>query len=140
MQAQEQIEKGTLLGEDRVKATPMTIKEVTPFGIRIEYNNVGEFKGVYNANVNDTVTGFLKNDGTIDWEVKGLQYTKEGDLVIFTGHGTGKVTGPTTNKGEAEIVFVTQSPKLSWLNNRKWRVDVTGDMATGESLGKFFAV
>jgi len=140
MQAQAQIEKGKLLGEARTKATPLTIKEVTPFGTRIEYNDVGVFTGVFTANVNDTLTGFLKNDGTFDWEVKGLWTTKEGDFIVGTAHGTGKMVGPTTSKAEGEVIFMTQSQKLSWLNNKKCRVEVTGDMATNESYGKLFAL
>ncbi len=140
MQAQAEIEKGTLLGETRAKAAPMTIKEITPFGIRAEYNDFGQFSGVFTANINDTITSFLKNDGTFDCEAKGLWYTKEGDFIVATAYGTGKMAGPTTSKLEGECVFMTQSPKLSWLNNKKWRVEVTGDMATGESHGKVFAL
>jgi hypothetical protein len=137
---QAQIEKGMLLGETRAKAAPLTIKEITPFGIRAEYNDVGQFSGVFTANTNDTVTGFLKNDGTSDWEVKGLWSTKEGDIIVANAHGTGKMTGPNTSFNEGEVLFMTQSPKLSYLNNKKWRVEVTGDMATGESHAKFFAL
>jgi len=140
MQTQAQIEKGALLGEVQVKNTPFTIREITPFGIRMEYNDVGLFTGVYTANVNDTWTGFLKNDGASDWEGKGLWYTKEGDFIIVTAHGTGRMTGPTTSKSEGEIIFMTQSPKLSWLNNKKCKVEATGDVTTGESHGKIFAL
>ena len=137
---QAQIEKGTLLGEVREKAAPLTIKEITPFGIRCEYNASGQFAGTYTANVNDTVTLFLKNDGTFDGEVKGVWYTKEGDFVIVHAHGTGRMSGPTTSTSEGEVLFMTQSPKLSWLNNKKFRLEATADMATGESRGKFFAL
>jgi hypothetical protein len=137
---QAQIEKGMLLGEIREKIAPTTIKEITPFGIRFEYNAVGVFTGLYSANVNDTCTMFMKNDGTFDGEVKGLQYTKEGDFIVVTAHGNGKMTGPTTSKAEGEVVFMTQSPKLSWLNNKKFRFESIGDIATGESYGKFFAL
>jgi hypothetical protein len=135
-----QMEKGTLLGETRAKATPMTIKEITPFGIRAEYNDVGEFAGVFNANINDTVTGFLKNDGTFDWEVKALWTTKEGDFIVGNAYGTGKMTGPSTSFGEGEVLFMTGSPRLSYLNNKKYRAEVTSDNATGESHAKFFAL
>jgi hypothetical protein len=137
---QAQIEKGTLLGEMRTKATPITIKEITPFGVRVEYNDTGQFAGTYSANVNHTYTVFLKNDGTFDWEAKDLQFTKEGDFIVAIGHGTGKMSGPTTSKAEGEGIYMTQSPKLSWLNNKKWRVECTSDMATSEIYGKFFAL
>jgi hypothetical protein len=137
---QAQIEKGTLLGEGRVKWTPFTIKEITPFGVRVEYNASGQFAGTYSANVNETFTVFLKNDGTFDWEVKELQFTKEGDSIVVTAHGTGRSTGPSTSKAEGEGIYMTQSPKLSWLNNKKCRVEATGDMATSEIYGKVFAL
>jgi hypothetical protein len=134
-----ELEKGALLGEVREKAGPLTIKEITPFGVRAEYNAIGQFAGTYTASVNDTVTLFLKNDGTFDGEVKGLWYTKEGDYVIVHAHGTGRMDGPTTSTSEGEVLFMTQSPKLSWLNNKKFRFEAAADMATSESRGKFFA-
>jgi hypothetical protein len=136
---QAQIEKGTLLGEARAKAAPITIKEITPFGIRGEYNDVGQFAGVFTANINDTLTVFLKNDGTFDFEVKGLWTTKEGDFIVINGLGTGKMTGPSTSFGEGEVLFTTQSPRLSYVNNKKYRAEVTADMTT-ESHAKFFAL
>ena len=137
---QAQIEKGTLLGESRAKAAPITIKEITPFGIRAEYNDVGQFAGVFTANINDTLTAFLKNDGTFDFEVKGLWTTKEGDFIVINALGTGKMTGPSTSFAEGEVLFMTQSPRLSYVNNKKYRAEVTADMATGESHAKFFAL
>ena len=139
MQTQ-QIEKGTLLGETRAKGAPMTIKDITPFGIRVEYNDFGQFSGSFTANINDTIVGFMKNDGTFDLEVKGLWSTKEGDFVVLNCRAAGKMTGPSTSFSEGEAFLMTQSPKLSWLNNRKCRIEVTGDMATGESHGKLFAL
>ena len=139
MQVQ-QIEKGTLLGEIREKTTTVTIKEITPFGIRMEGNAVEEFAGVYNASGYSSGTMFLKTDGTIDWEIKLIQSTNEGDLIIGNGHGTSRMTGPKTSAGEGEVIFMTQSPKLSWLNNKKCRVETTVDMATGESRAKIFAL
>lgn len=140
MQAQKQIEKGTLLGEVREKYTTLTIKEIGPFGIRLEGNAVAEFAGVYTATGYTTGTMFLKNDGTIDWDVKLIESTNEGDTIVGNGHGTSRMTGPKTSAGEGEVIFMTQSPKLSWLNNKKCRVETTADMATGEDRGKFFAL
>jgi hypothetical protein len=50
------------------------------------------------------------------------------------------MTGPGTSMAEGEVIFMTQSPKLSYLNNKKWRVEVTGNGATGEEQAKFFAL
>jgi hypothetical protein len=137
---QAQIEKGTLLGEVLERVTTLTIKETTQFGIRAEVNYSGQFAGVYNATIYDTVTVFLKTDGTFDWEGKEIQSTNEGELIVVNGHGTGKMTGPKTYANEGEVIFMTQSPKLLWLNNKKGRVEITSDLATGESRGKVFSL
>jgi hypothetical protein len=135
-----QLQKGSLLGESRTKVAPYTIKEITPFGLKIERNDSGQFTGAYTANVSDTLTFFLKNDGTFDWESKALSYTKEGDFIIAHVHGTGRMNGPTSSTAEGEAIFMTQSPKLSWLNNRKFKVEATGDLATMEDRAKFFVL
>ncbi len=138
---QAQIEKGALLCEVRAKVTTETIKEITPFGIRAEVNYVGEVAGAsYSGRHVESVSLFYKTDGTYDGEAKMLQSTNEGDVIVGTLHGAGRMTGPTTSKGEGEVIFMTQSPKLSWLNNRKCRVEWTTDSATGELHKKFFAL
>jgi len=141
MQAQAQIEKGTLLNEYHEKATTETIKEITPFGIRIEANTRGDVVGTsYSGRSLHTISQFLKNDGTVDWESKGVEVTTDGALVIATFHGTGRMTGPTTLKAEGEGIYMTQSPKLSWLNNKKCRVEGTSDALTSEVNSKVFAL
>lgn len=139
MQVQK-IEKGTILGEISEKITTVTIKEITPFGIRMEGNAVEEFAGVYNASGYSSGTMLLKTDGTVDWEIKLIQLTNEGDLIIGNGYGTGRMTGPKTSVGEGEVVFMTQSQKLSWLNNKKCKVETTSNMATGEEHAKVYAL
>lgn len=141
MQVQKPIEKGTLLSEVRAKVTTETIKEITPFGIRAEVNYAGEVAGAsYSGRHVETVSLLLRTDGGYDGEAKILQSTNDGDVIVGTLHGVGRVTGPTTSKGEGEVIFVTQSPKLSWMNNRKCRVEWTTDSATGELDKKFFAL
>ncbi len=138
---QVQIEKGALLNEAHLKVTTETIKEITPFGIRLEANYAGEHVGpsFYSRSVS-TVSAFLKTDGTYDWESKAVDTTKEGDIIVGTFHGTGRMTGPNTGKYEGEAIYTTQSPRLSWLNNTKCRLEGTGDMATGEDHVKIFAL
>ncbi len=139
MQAQKQIEKGTLLCEVHAKLTTETIKEITPFGIRVEFNFAGEAAGAsYSGRHAETALMFLKTDGTYDGEAKILQSTNDGDVIVGTFHGVGRVTGQTTSKGEGEVIFVTQSPKLSWLNNKKCRVEWTTNST--ELDKKFFAL
>jgi hypothetical protein len=49
------------------------------------------------------------------------------------------MVNPSTGAWEGEIHFMTQSPKLSWLNNSTGWVEGQGNMATGESHGKIYA-
>jgi hypothetical protein len=79
---QAQIEKGMLLGEVKAKFIANTIKEITPFGARFEYNAVGQFAGVFTANLSHTNNVFLKNDGTMDWESKGFLSMIDGNLIL----------------------------------------------------------
>jgi len=141
MQAQAQIEKGTLLGEGKGKFTSYVIKEVTPLGYKFEYNSVGQFVGIFNASFSHTNNVYWKNDfTTMEWESKGFMSTTDGDIILLFSRGKGSATGPGTAKAEGEGVFVTQSPKLSWLNNKKCRIEVTGSRLAGEEYGKFFAL
>ncbi len=139
MQVQ-QIEKGMLLGELTAKLVSNTIREITPVGLRFEYNSTGQFAGVFNAHMTHTNNVFLRDDGTMDWESKGFWHTPDGDHILSISHGTGKTTGPVTSTAEGEIIFTTRSLKLSWLNNKKFRVEVTGSLLTGEENAKFFAL
>ncbi len=128
-----------LLGKAHLKYVPYTIKEITPFGVLIEANGVGDFAGVYNATQNETTTVFLRIDGTYDWQLKAFQSTNEGDFITGHGHGTGKETGNwKSDAGDGEILIMTQSPRLSWLNNKKWRIEYT--LAGLEYDEKFFAL
>jgi hypothetical protein len=138
---QAQIEKGTLLSEYHEKATTETIKEITPYGVRLEVNTRGDVAGPsYTGHSVHTISEFLKTDGTVDWESKGLETTTEGGIVIAMFHGTLRMTGPNTYKSEGEGIYTTQSPKLSWLNNKKCRVEGTADALTGEFYAKVFAL
>ena len=46
---------------------------------------------------------------------------------------------PTTGTWQGEAFFMTQSPKLSWLNNSKGWIEGSGDMATGTYRGKVYS-
>jgi len=132
MQTQTQ-KTGELLGEIRGKTVSRSIKDITPLGIRLELNNEGKFVGgKYVANHLETVSVFQSLDGSLQWETKGLDMTTEGETVVISGRGTGKATGPATIWAEGETVYMTQSPKLAWLNTTKGRVEVTSNNQTGE--------
>ncbi len=136
---QAQAEKGEILGEFHGKTVTTTIKETTPMGVRIETNDQGEGTGKFNSTFMQTVSIFLKTDGTSEWEGKGIQTTKEGDFIVVNGRGKGRNTGPTTASWEGDVIFMTQSQKLSWLNSTKGWVEGAGDLATGEFHGKLYS-
>jgi hypothetical protein len=57
-----------------------------------------------------------------------METTKDGDVVMVTGKGTGRQTiGSTTGNFEGESTCKTMSSRLSWLNNAKVRVEGTFD-------------
>jgi hypothetical protein len=130
---QTQTQTGELLGEIRGKTVTRTIKEITPLGVRLELNNEGKFVGgKYVANRIETVSVFQKLDGSLEWESRAIDVTAEGDTIVSSGRGTGKATGPVTISAEGDTVYMTQSPKLAWLNTTKGRVEVTANNQTGE--------
>jgi regulator of RNase E activity RraA len=139
MQAQKEEER-ELIGEVRGKTVTRTIKELSPMGVRLESNDEGQFTGKYTAAHIETVSIFLKTDGTSEWETKAIETTNEGDVVVINGRGTGRNTSPTEISFDGEVVYMTQSPKLSWLNTTKGWVEGAANNATGEFHGRVFAV
>jgi hypothetical protein len=139
MQAQASMQKGELLWELKGKNVNTTIKDIGPNGIHMEMNDRGEFNGKIHGNHIDTVTVNQKTDGTNDWQLKSIMTTHEGDMVVVWGGGKGRMANATTGNWEGELHFMTQSPRLSWLNNSSGWAEGTGDMAKGESHGKIYA-
>ncbi|MGA2199612.1 MAG: hypothetical protein ABSG45_06710 [Nitrososphaerales archaeon] len=138
-QVQSQNKKGELIGEVRGRSTTTTIKEVTPFGVRMATNGNGHFTGKYVASQVETIDVTLGRDSAVQYDVKGIQNTMEGEVVVFTSRGSGKVTSPTTVALEGEVVFMTQSPKLAWLNTTACWAEGNVDNSTGEYHAKFYA-
>lgn len=116
-----------------------TIKEITPHGVRMEINDQGQVTGKFNGNSLNTVNVFLKPDGTNEWEGKGIQTSRDGDMVVISSRGTGHMSSPTTGMWQGEAFFMTQSPKLAWLNNTKGWIEGSGDMVQGTYKGKVYA-
>lgn len=131
---QAQIQKtGELLGEIRGKTVSRSIKDITPLGVRLELNNEGKFVGArYTATHLETVNVFLNTDGTMQWEAKVLESTTEGENIVISARGTGKATGPASIWAEGEAVFMTQAPRLGWLNASKGRVEISANNQSGE--------
>jgi hypothetical protein len=130
--------KGELILEVHDKSTTTTVRDISQSGIKLEQNSVSQAKGKLNAQGMTTVSITLKTDGSSDWEMKGVMSTKEGDFLAVWGNGTGKQTGPTSADWTGEVHFMSQSPKLSWLNNVTGWVEGSGDNAKGESSAKIY--
>jgi hypothetical protein len=139
MQTQTTTTKGELLYEIKTKNVTTTIKDIGQNGIQLEMNDQGEVSGKLHGRHMDTVSVNLKTDGTSDFQVKTIMNTKDGDMVVVSGAGKGKSTGPQTATWQGELHFMTQSPKLAWLNNSTGWVEGQGNMSTGESSGKVYA-
>ncbi len=139
MQAQTSMQKGELLYELHAKNVSTSIKDIGQNGIQLEMNDKGEFSGKLHGNHIDTVNVNLKTDGTNEWQVKSIMNTKDGDMVVVWGGGKGRMSNPNTGTWEGELHFMTQSPKLAWLNNTTGWAEGQGNMATGENHGKIYA-
>ena len=109
------------------------------FRSKIELNLEGRISGeLYSAQHMETVSIFQKTDGTFENEARAIETTKDGDVLVISFKGTGKQTGLTTLWGEREGIIMTQSKKLSKLNNSQIRAEVNADYATGEVQVKFY--
>ena len=117
-----------MIAEIKERANAVIIKEFNPDGAIIEYNSSGEVKGKYHANHLETADVKMKMDGTNEWEMRAMEITKEGDVVMISGKGTGQ-----QNNFAGEFTYMTNSPRLSWLNNTKALVEGTTDMKTNEA-------
>jgi hypothetical protein len=118
MQSQEQKMKGEVIAQITGKTDSWSIKDVSSNGIKLENNDVGQITGKYSANFMETITVNMKQDGTSDWEGKGLQMAGT-DMVVTTSKGKGHNSPPGTIAFEGDMNFMTKSSKLSWLNNTK---------------------
>jgi hypothetical protein len=135
------MEKKDLLVEIKEKSTAVIIKEFTSTGAKIQYNSMGEVKGKYSGSHIETVDVFQKMDGTNEWEVRAIETTKDGDTIKLMGKGTGRQEmGSTTGIFSGECTCMTMSPKLSWLNNTKVRIEGSTDLKSGEANIKVYSM
>ncbi len=138
MQAQQ--EKGEQMFEIRGKTITRTIVDISQSGIKLQSNDEGQVSGQYDGVHMETVTIWIKTDNANEWENKAIELTKDGDFVAVWGKGTGKNTSPTKVEWSGEVSYMTQSPKLSWLNSTKGWVEGWADNVTGELHGKVYAM
>ena len=128
------MEKKEMLAEIKEKTDAVIIKEFQPDGAWIEYNSSGEVKGKYHANHIETTEVKLKMDGTNEWESRAMELTKEGDVIMMTGKGTGRL-----NTFIGEVTYMTNSPRLSWLNNTKARIEGVTDAKANQATMKIWS-
>ena len=127
-----------MIGEIKEKTIVAIIKEFVADGAMLQYNSVGEFKGKYHANHLETVDVKLKMDGTNEWEVRAMETTMEGDVVMITGKGTGKQENAMEGSFKGEVTYMTNSPRLSWLNNTKAWVEGMTNLKSNEVTMKIY--
>lgn len=129
------MDKGELLFEINEKATSRVIKEFSENGAKFQFNAEGEVKGKYSGKHIETVDILLKQDGSNEFDWHAIEFTKEGDVVMFQGKGTGKQGG-----FQAQISYMTGSKKLAWLNSAKGWAEGTANLMTNETSFKVYAM
>jgi hypothetical protein len=139
VQTQTQSKKGELIGQFHGKMVTTTIRDISPFGVNLSMNGTSEFTGRYSASQMDTVNVTINQDGTAQYETKVIQNTMDGDFVVVASRGTRRTAGPTTFAFEGEAIFMTQSPKLGWLNTTKAWIEGTMNNVTSEYEAQVYA-
>lgn len=138
MQSERSVSKEKPMAEVREKIVSRTIREITPFGVRIDLNVEGTTSGeLYTAQHIETVSLFQKLDGTFESEARAIETTEDGQVIVIMYRGTGRQTGVTTMWGESEGVIMTQSEKFAQLNGAKIKTEVNADIATNEVVVKY---
>jgi hypothetical protein len=137
MQSQQQA-KGEVIAELRGKTDSFSIKDISSNGVKMENNDMGQITGKYQANFMETTIINMKNDGTSEWEGKGIQMAGK-DMVVAVSHGKGKTTADGKIWFEGDVKYMTQSPSLSWLNNTKGWIEGSANQADQTFTAKVYA-
>jgi hypothetical protein len=128
------LEKGELLFEINEKATARTVKEFSEDGAKFQYNAEGQVAGKYFGKHIETVDIVLKRDGSNQWEIRAIDFVKDGTIVMFIGKGTGKQGG-----FQGEISYMTGSKELAWLNFTEAWMEGTANLMTNETAFKIYS-
>ncbi len=131
----EKPENCEMILEIKEKTSVTIIKEFTENGAKIQFNSVGESKGLYEAKHTETVDLLLKMDGSSEWESRAIDVTKEGEVIMLSAKGMGR-----GNIFQGELSFMTGSKELSWLNNSKSYIEGSSDPQGIEASMKVYAV
>jgi hypothetical protein len=106
----------------RGKGTGSRILEIGQAGVRFESSSKGPVRGkLYSGTHWDTVESTMQADGTAQFNVKYIQMTNKGEMVMGTGVGTQQTAD---SKGIAKFTgggtMWTSSSRLSNLNGGRW--------------------
>jgi len=132
------MEKREPIAELKEKIDAIIIKDFNKDSANLQYNSTGEVKGRYHAIHAETVDINLRTDGTLDWEVRAAETTKEGDNIMISGNGTGLQESDMTSSIRGQVVCMTNSSRISWLNNLRVDVDGKIDQKNKEISMKMF--
>jgi hypothetical protein len=130
--------KGEQVLETESKTQGTTILDISQDGIKMQINSAGESKGKYHSNDLGTTTIWMKTDGTSEWESKAIQMTHDGEMVASWGKGSAKTLSPTKQAWTGEMHYMTQSPKLAWMNTATFWVEGVADNSKGGASAKVY--
>lgn len=118
----------------KTTTTSFRVLELGQTGIRTALDNKGTITGRYAGNHWDTAEIQMNIDGTSSWQVKFIQVTNKGDMLVGSGGGTGEAPDSRGNaKLQGEGTLVTMSPRLADLNGKRWTCQVRNNMVTGKA-------
>ncbi len=130
--------KGDLIVEQRGRRVSLSIRDITPDGVNLELNFEGQSKGKVEGRYYGTSNLVQKIDKTIELDTKIIETTHDGEMLVYYGKGHGKMTGPDGTSWQAEVQFMTMSPKYSWLNGKKALVEGVTNIPKGEMQAKIY--
>jgi hypothetical protein len=132
------MEKREPIAELKEKIDAIIVKDFNQDSANLQYNSSGEVKGRYHAIHSETVDLNIKTDGTLNWEVRAAERTKEGDNIMISGNGTGMLEPGLTSSIKGQVVCTTNSSRISWLNNLNVDVDGKIDQKNKEISMKMY--
>jgi hypothetical protein len=124
----------------KTKANTVTIEDFSRDGVKMQVNLSGKINGKYQANHVETSTDLMKMDGTMEWESRAVETTDDGDVIYVNGNGVGEQLEGTEMSIKGELLYLTESPRLSWLNNSKAYIEGVTDTRKGEAEFKIYAL
>jgi hypothetical protein len=134
------LETCEVLCEIKAKTNSIIIRDFIADGAKMQYNSVGEMKGKYSGMHIETTDITQRADGTNDWQVRAIETTHDGDMILISGTGAGRMLGNNKSSIQGELTFTTLSPRLTNLNNTRGWVEGTMDFKKGESTMKVYGL